>query len=112
MCLTRLTRHPPAAAAPPPGLRVLEVRAAYCREGFEWDQLQRLAVRDTQDANLRLMRHAAAASLRAAAAAGPATAGSSAGSSSSSGDGGGEAGGEGHGGSGSLQHPEGGPGSA
>lgn len=47
-------------------LRVIEVRDAYCRDNFEWDQLQRLAARDTKEANLRLMRKAAGASLKAA----------------------------------------------
>jgi len=49
-------------------LRVIEVRDAYARDGFEWDQLQRLVIRDTKTANLKLMRRVAEASLRAAAA--------------------------------------------
>lgn len=46
-------------------LRVMEVRAAYASEDFEWDNLQKLAVRDTKAANTRLMRQSAAASLAA-----------------------------------------------
>jgi hypothetical protein len=53
----------------PPALRVLEVRDAYCLENFEWDQLRRLAAKDTKAANLQLMRKAAAASLSAGAGA-------------------------------------------
>ena len=47
----------------------MEVREAYCREDFEWDQLQRLAIKDTKEANVRLMRSSAVASLKATEAA-------------------------------------------
>jgi hypothetical protein len=83
----RPRRRPPAA------LRVLEVRDAYCSENFEWDQLQRLAAKDTKNANLRLMRKAAAASL----AAGVGGAGAGAGGEGGEGAGGGGGGGGGSG---------------
>ncbi|GAX77107.1 hypothetical protein CEUSTIGMA_g4553.t1 [Chlamydomonas eustigma] len=38
------------------GLRVLEVRLAYSLEDFEYDQLERLAKKDMQEANIMLMR--------------------------------------------------------
>lgn len=44
------------------------MRDAYCADSFEWDQLQRLAIKDTKAANLRLMRKAATASLHASLA--------------------------------------------
>ena len=47
----------------------MDVRAAYASEDFEWDNLQKLAVRDTKAANTRLMRQSAAASLAASLAA-------------------------------------------
>ncbi|KAG2442254.1 hypothetical protein HYH02_009738 [Chlamydomonas schloesseri] len=50
------------------GLRLLEVRKAYCEEAFEWDQLQRVSVKDMQGANARIMRQFAAASLAASLA--------------------------------------------
>ncbi|GBF88083.1 hypothetical protein Rsub_00795 [Raphidocelis subcapitata] len=91
------------------GLRVLEVRDAYCREGFEWDQLQRLAVRDTKEANLQLMRRAAGASLRAVAAEPAAAGGGGGGGGEQGGGGGGEqgdsGGGGGGGGGGDFQQP-------
>jgi hypothetical protein len=43
----------------------MDVRDAYAREDFEWDQLQRLAVQGTKEANVRLMRSSATASLKA-----------------------------------------------
>lgn len=46
-------------------LRVMEVRAAYSKEDFEWDQLQRLSVQGINRSNLQLMRKAATASLQA-----------------------------------------------
>jgi len=46
-------------------LRIMDVRDAYAREDFEWDQLQRLAVQGTKEANVRLMRSSATASLKA-----------------------------------------------
>ncbi|KAI8472289.1 MAG: hypothetical protein J3K34DRAFT_519905 [Monoraphidium minutum] len=82
--------------APALARRVIEVRDAYGRDCFEWDQLQRLALRDTQSANLRLMRKAAAASLKAAPAG--AAAGAGAAAEAPEGGGGGGAGEEGPGG--------------
>jgi hypothetical protein len=46
-------------------LRIMDVRDAYAREDFEWDQLQRLAVQGTKEANVRLIRSSATASLKA-----------------------------------------------
>lgn len=43
----------------------MEVRAAYSKEDFEWDQLQRLSVENIKRSNLQLMRKAATASLQA-----------------------------------------------
>lgn len=40
--------------------RIIEVRAAYCKEEFEWDQLRRIAGEDITAANLKLMRTFAA----------------------------------------------------
>ncbi|EEF43816.1 chaperonin-like RBCX protein 1, chloroplastic [Ricinus communis] len=37
-------------------LRILEVRSAYCKNDFEWDNLQRLAHKMVGDSNTRLMR--------------------------------------------------------
>lgn len=38
------------------GLRIMEVRSAYCAEDFEWDTLQRVATREMDDANQRLLQ--------------------------------------------------------
>ena len=43
----------------------MEVRTAYCEEDFEYDQLERLAKKGIHEANLRLMRQSATASLTA-----------------------------------------------
>ena len=43
----------------------MEVRAAYCEEDFEFDQLERLAKKGMKEANIKLMRSSAAASLTA-----------------------------------------------
>jgi hypothetical protein len=48
---------------------LMEVRAAYSKTDFEWDQLQRLSVESIQKSNLQLMREAATASLQATTAA-------------------------------------------
>eukprot|EP00877_Chromochloris_zofingiensis_P007521 jgi/Chrzof1/3021/Cz12g08150.t1 len=56
----QLMQHDPHLA-----LRVMEVRDAYCREDFEWDQLRKVALRDMKDANVKLMRKSAVASLKA-----------------------------------------------
>ncbi|XP_022848254.1 chaperonin-like RBCX protein 1, chloroplastic [Olea europaea var. sylvestris] len=37
-------------------LRILEVRSAYCKNDFEWDNLKRLASKMVDDHNTRLMR--------------------------------------------------------
>ncbi|XP_019429918.1 PREDICTED: chaperonin-like RBCX protein 1, chloroplastic [Lupinus angustifolius] len=37
-------------------LRILEVRSAYCKKDFEWDNLKRLATKMVNDSNTRLMR--------------------------------------------------------
>ncbi|KAK9155566.1 hypothetical protein Sjap_003046 [Stephania japonica] len=37
-------------------LRVLEVRSAYCKNDFEWDNLKRLASKIVDESNTRLMR--------------------------------------------------------
>ncbi|KAM1460111.1 hypothetical protein ACFX2I_036966 [Malus domestica] len=37
-------------------LRILEVRSAYCKNDFEWDNLQRLAFKMVDESNTRLMR--------------------------------------------------------
>ncbi|KDP20705.1 hypothetical protein JCGZ_21176 [Jatropha curcas] len=37
-------------------LRILEVRSAYCKNDFEWDNLKRLAEKMVDDSNKRLMR--------------------------------------------------------
>lgn len=37
-------------------LRIMEVRAAYCKDDFEWHMMQSLANRDMSDANVALLR--------------------------------------------------------
>jgi len=37
-------------------LRILEVRSAYCKNDFEWDNLKRVAVKMVNKSNTRLMR--------------------------------------------------------
>ncbi|KAJ7967734.1 Chaperonin-like RbcX protein [Quillaja saponaria] len=37
-------------------MRILEVRSAYCKNDFEWDNLKRLAVKMVDESNTRLMR--------------------------------------------------------
>ncbi|KAL9258478.1 Chaperonin-like RBCX protein 1, chloroplastic-like protein [Drosera capensis] len=37
-------------------LRILEVRSEYCQKDFEWDNLQRLAIKMVKESNTRLMR--------------------------------------------------------
>jgi hypothetical protein len=56
----------------PAALRVMEVREAYAKNGFEWEQLQRLTVSGTQSANVGLLRKQVEASLRQAPAPHPA----------------------------------------
>eukprot|EP00898_Chlorokybus_atmophyticus_P001445 jgi/Chlat1/2300/Chrsp17S08730 len=49
--LVALMRESPAHA-----MRVMEVRAAYAEEDFEWDNLQRLATKGIAKANSDIMR--------------------------------------------------------
>ncbi|KMT04108.1 hypothetical protein BVRB_8g185580 [Beta vulgaris subsp. vulgaris] len=37
-------------------LRILEVRSAYCKKDFEWDNLQRVAMKMVNESNTKLMR--------------------------------------------------------
>ncbi|XP_028063133.1 chaperonin-like RBCX protein 1, chloroplastic isoform X3 [Camellia sinensis] len=37
-------------------LRILEVRSAYCKNDFEWDNLKRLASKMVDESNTRIMR--------------------------------------------------------
>ncbi|KAI3698160.1 hypothetical protein L6452_31272 [Arctium lappa] len=37
-------------------MRILEVRSAYCKRDFEWDNLERLAKKMADESNTRLMR--------------------------------------------------------
>uniref|UniRef100_A0A7N0RFN5 Chaperonin-like protein n=1 Tax=Kalanchoe fedtschenkoi TaxID=63787 RepID=A0A7N0RFN5_KALFE len=37
-------------------LRILEVRSSYCKEDFEWDNMQRLAAQLVDESNKKLMR--------------------------------------------------------
>lgn len=37
-------------------LRILEVRSAYCKHDFEWDNLKRLACKMVEESNTGLMR--------------------------------------------------------
>ncbi|OMO64788.1 Chaperonin-like RbcX [Corchorus olitorius] len=37
-------------------LRILEVRSAYCKHDFEWDNLKRLTCKMVDDSNTKLMR--------------------------------------------------------
>lgn len=37
-------------------MRILEVRSAYCKNDFEWDNLKRLSVKMVDESNTRLMR--------------------------------------------------------
>ncbi|XP_027359616.1 chaperonin-like RBCX protein 1, chloroplastic [Abrus precatorius] len=37
-------------------LRIMEVRSAYCKNDFEWDNLKRLALKMVTESNTRLMR--------------------------------------------------------
>eukprot|EP00850_Spirogloea_muscicola_P022893 SM000316S12308 [mRNA] locus=s316:60534:62238:- [translate_table: standard] len=49
-CSTLLKEHPRLA------VRILEVRAAYVKEDFEWDNLKKLSLKRTGEANMRIMR--------------------------------------------------------
>ncbi|KAF7811202.1 chaperonin-like RBCX protein 1, chloroplastic [Senna tora] len=37
-------------------LRIMEVRSAYCKQDFEWDNLKRVAIKMVNESNTRLMR--------------------------------------------------------
>ncbi|KAJ0018822.1 hypothetical protein Pint_09811 [Pistacia integerrima] len=37
-------------------LRILEVRSAYCKHDFEWENLKRLAIKMVDESNTRIMR--------------------------------------------------------
>ncbi|XP_074307467.1 chaperonin-like RBCX protein 1, chloroplastic [Silene latifolia] len=37
-------------------LRILEVRSAYCKNDFEWDNLRRVALKMVDDSNTKIMR--------------------------------------------------------
>lgn len=37
-------------------MRILEVRSAYCKNDFEWDNLKRLSVKIVDESNTSLMR--------------------------------------------------------
>jgi len=38
-------------------VRIIDVRSAYCEDGFEWDTLQRIADEEMHETNARLMKH-------------------------------------------------------
>ncbi|KAK9807233.1 hypothetical protein WJX73_000157 [Symbiochloris irregularis] len=44
------------------GVRLMEVRTAYCKEDFEWDNAKRVAVREMDKANQRILSQQAEAS--------------------------------------------------
>lgn len=63
--------HTPGAPAPTsshlllpqnPGLRILEVREAFCDEDFDWQLCQQLTAQQVRHANLALLRQHAARS--------------------------------------------------
>jgi hypothetical protein len=37
-------------------MRIMDVRAAYCVEDFEWEMCRKIARQDMKDANVNLMR--------------------------------------------------------
>ncbi|GMH05284.1 hypothetical protein Nepgr_007124 [Nepenthes gracilis] len=37
-------------------LRILEVRSAYCKNDFEWENLRRLAIKMVNESNIKIMR--------------------------------------------------------
>nr|KAJ0225876.1 hypothetical protein LSAT_V11C100049610 [Lactuca sativa] len=43
-------------ATPSIAMRILEVRSAYCKKDFEWENLERLAKKMADESNTRLMR--------------------------------------------------------
>ena len=45
-------------------LRIMEVRAAYCKDDFEWHMMQSLANKDMNDANVALLRSNAESSFK------------------------------------------------
>lgn len=58
--------HPLPASLPHPsslaGLRILEVREAFCKHDFDWQLCQQLAAQQVRDGNLSLLRQHAARS--------------------------------------------------
>ena len=44
-------------------LRLIEVRGAYCREGFEWDSLKKASFKAVEEANVEILREGAASML-------------------------------------------------
>jgi hypothetical protein len=47
-------------------MRLMDVRLSYCKEDFEWDNVQRLTERDLSTGNISIMRKLASDSLAAA----------------------------------------------
>lgn len=48
------------------GVRIVEVRTAYCKEDFEWDSCKRIAAREMEKANKKMLQdHAEAAFAKA-----------------------------------------------
>ena len=43
-------------SCPCAALRIMEVRAAYCKADFEWDMMQSLANNNMSEANVKLLR--------------------------------------------------------
>ena len=38
-------------------VRIIDVRSAYCADGFEWDTLERIADEEMHETNAQLMKH-------------------------------------------------------
>ena len=53
---TGCTRKLDAGLCPCAALRIMEVRAAYCNNDFEWHMMQALANKDMSEANVKLLR--------------------------------------------------------
>lgn len=49
-------------------MRIMEVRAAYSADDFEWHKVEQMAVRDLRDGNMKLMRGYAESAFKTAAA--------------------------------------------
>lgn len=61
-----LLPHPLKRACSQPGLRILEVREAFCEEDFDWQLCRQLTAQQVKDANLALLRQHAARSFGSA----------------------------------------------